>query len=71
MCSNRLGGGGLFEYQKLNLFFKNIGISHQISFPTPINKMGVAERKHRHIVEIGLALLAHSSVPIRFWDEAF
>lgn len=31
----------------------------------------MAERKHRHIVETGLALLAHSSLPLRFWDEAF
>ena len=32
---------------------------------------GSAERKHRHIVETGLALLAHSSMPLKFWDEAF
>lgn len=31
----------------------------------------MAERKHRHIVETGLALLAHSSLPLHFWDEAF
>lgn len=31
----------------------------------------MAERKHRHIVETGLALLAHSSIPLRYWDEAF
>jgi histone deacetylase 1/2 len=32
---------------------------------------GSAERKHRHIVEVGLALLAHASMPLKFWDEAF
>ena len=32
---------------------------------------GSAERKHRHIVETGLALLAHADVPIKFWDDAF
>jgi hypothetical protein len=31
----------------------------------------VAERKHRHIVEVGLSLLAHASMPLKFWDEAF
>lgn len=36
----------------------------------PPNKMA-SERKHRHLVETGLALLAHSSLPLRFWDEAF
>jgi hypothetical protein len=29
----------------------------------------VVERKHRHLVETGLALLAHSSLPLHFWDE--
>lgn len=32
---------------------------------------GTVERKHRHIVENGLALLANASMPLRFWDEAF
>ena len=27
--------------------------------------------KHRHIVEIGLSLLAHAAMPLKFWDEAF
>jgi histone deacetylase 1/2 len=31
----------------------------------------VAERKHRHIVEVGLALLANASMPLKYWDEAF
>jgi hypothetical protein len=53
-----VGGGG--EYQKLNTFFQHIGISHH-----------VAESKHRHIVEVGLALLAHASMPLKFWDETF
>jgi histone deacetylase 1/2 len=32
---------------------------------------GSAERKHRHIVEVGLSLIAHASMPLKFWDEAF
>jgi hypothetical protein len=31
----------------------------------------VVERKHRHIVEIGLSLLATASMPLKYWDEAF
>jgi hypothetical protein len=31
----------------------------------------VVERKHRHIVETGLTLLAHAAVPFRFWSDAF
>jgi histone deacetylase 1/2 len=32
---------------------------------------GITERKHHHIVETGLALLTHSSLPLRYWDAAF
>jgi hypothetical protein len=31
----------------------------------------IIERKHHHVVEIGLALLAHGALPLWFWDEAF
>jgi histone deacetylase 1/2 len=32
---------------------------------------GATERNHRHIVEVGLALLANASMPLKLWDEAF
>jgi len=48
------------EYQKLNSFFKQIGIIHHVSCPHAHQQNGSAERKHRHIVEVGLSLLAHS-----------
>lgn len=53
------------------MFFQSIGISHRVSCPHTHQQNVVVERKHRHIVETGLALLAHSSLPIRFWDKAF
>jgi hypothetical protein len=28
-----------------------------------------AERKHRYFVEGGISLLAHASMPLKFWDE--
>ena len=59
------------EYQKLNSFFQRIGISHHVSCPYAHQKNGSTERKHRHIVEVGLSLLAHASMPLKFWDEAF
>lgn len=30
-----------------------------------------AKRKHRHITEIGLAMLFHSHVPLKLWVDAF
>ncbi|KAG8087751.1 hypothetical protein GUJ93_ZPchr0010g8326 [Zizania palustris] len=62
-------GGG--EYVKLHSLFVSAGITHRVSCPHTSQQNGVAERKHRHLVETGLALLAQSSIPLRFWDEAF
>jgi histone deacetylase 1/2 len=59
------------EYQRLHSFFEQIGITHHVSCPHAHQQNGSAERKHRHIVEVGLALLAHASMPLKFWDEAF
>ena len=39
--------------------------------PMRISKNSSTKRKHCHIVEVGLSLLAHASMPLKFWDEAF
>jgi IS30 family transposase len=59
------------EYQNLHSFFAKVGISYHISCPYAHQQNGSAERKHRHIVEVGLALLAHASMPLKYWDDAF
>ncbi|GKE43776.1 retrovirus-related pol polyprotein from transposon TNT 1-94 [Tanacetum coccineum] len=59
------------EYQKLNRYFTSIGIQHRVSCPHTHRQNGSAERKHRHIVEVGLDLLSQASMPMKFWDEAF
>ena len=64
---SQMGG----EYRNLNTFFQKLGISHHVSCPHTHQQNGAAERKHRHIVETGLTLLAHASVPFRFWSDAF
>lgn len=42
-----------------------------MSCPHAHQQNGSAERKHRHVVEVGLALLANASMPLKLWDEAF
>jgi hypothetical protein len=42
-----------------------------VSCPYAHQQNGSPERKHRHIVEVGLSLLAHTHMPLKFWDEAF
>jgi hypothetical protein len=48
-----------------------LGITHRVSCPHTHQQNGLAKRKHRHIVETRLALLAHAFMPVKFWDEAF
>jgi hypothetical protein len=59
------------KYQWLNPFFQRIGISHYVSCFHAHQQNGSAERKHRHIIEVGLILLAQASMPLKFWDEVF
>jgi hypothetical protein len=54
------------EYQKLNTFFTQIGISHQVSCPHTHQQNGVVECKHGHIVEVGLSLLTHAHMPLKY-----
>jgi hypothetical protein len=59
------------EYEKLNSFFNKIGITHLVSCPHAHQQNGAAERKHRHIVEVGLSFLAQAHMSLKYWDEAF
>jgi hypothetical protein len=59
------------EYKKLNPFFRQIGISHHVSCLHAHQQNGAAETKHRHIVEVGLSLLAQAHMPLKYWDETF
>jgi hypothetical protein len=49
------------EYECLNSFFHSIDIAHQVSCPHSHQQNGAAKRKHRHIVEMDLSLLANAS----------
>jgi hypothetical protein len=42
-----------------------------VSYPYTQQQNGIVKRKHRHIVEMGLALLTTASMPLKFWDQAF
>ena len=62
---------GEFTSQKFRSFCLNHGIKQQFSCPHTPSQNGVAERKHRHISESGLAMLFHSGLPLHLWPEAF
>lgn len=59
------------EFQTLNRYFHQVGIQHRISCPYTSQQNGYVERKHRHVVEMGLSLLSQSYTPHCFWDDAF
>jgi hypothetical protein len=54
------------KYEHLNSLFRKVGIAHQVSYPHTHQQNGVAECKHHHIVEMGLALLTHTSMPLKY-----
>ena len=59
------------EFIKLRPFFAHHGISHYTSPPHTPEKNSPAERRHRHLVETGRALLHHANLPPSFWSFAF
>lgn len=67
-CLQTDNGG---EFVALSSLLNSSGIQHRMSCPYTPQQNGTAERKNRHIVELGLAMLAHASMPLKFWDEAF
>jgi histone deacetylase 1/2 len=48
-----------------------VGIFHLVSCPHGHQQNGPAKGKHRHIVEVGLSVLAYVYTPLKYWDEAF
>ncbi|GJU53090.1 retrovirus-related pol polyprotein from transposon TNT 1-94 [Tanacetum coccineum] len=58
------------EFQNLPNFFSPHGIIHRRSCPHT-KQNGFVERRHRHVVETRLALLAQSGVPSCFWHFAY
>ncbi|PKU83464.1 Retrovirus-related Pol polyprotein from transposon TNT 1-94 [Dendrobium catenatum] len=66
----RSDGGTEFLNHDFKSFLRNNGIAHQVSCPYTPEQNGVAERKHRHIIETTRTLLTTASVPFKFWPDA-
>jgi hypothetical protein len=55
------------EYQNLhNQFFTSLGIGHHVFCPHTHQQNVSVKRRHHHIVETGLVLLAHAGMPLKF-----
>lgn len=49
---------------------KYLAEKHQISYPYTPEQNGLAERKHKHYVELGLSMMFQSHLPLHLWVEA-
>ncbi|KAK2451888.1 myosin-16 [Trifolium repens] len=67
-CVQTDGGG---EFRPFTQFLTPLGIIHRLTCPHTHHQNGSVERKHKHIVETGLAHLAHAKLLLQFWDHAF
>jgi hypothetical protein len=57
------------EYLPITKQFPHI--IHQTTCPYTPEQNGLAERKHRHIIELALAIMSRASLPPIYWDEIF
>ncbi|CAJ2637857.1 unnamed protein product [Trifolium pratense] len=62
--------GGEYTSNKFSELLAYDGTIHQTSCTDTPQQNGIAERKHRHIVETARSLLLSASVPREFWGEA-
>lgn len=61
-------GGG--EFKSLDPYLQSHGIEHLISPPYTPQRVALAERRHRHIIETAKTLLHQASLPNAFWTFA-
>lgn len=61
-------GGG--EYKSLDSYLSLHGIQHLSTPPYTPQRVALAERRHRHIVETARTLLHEASLPPQFWSFA-
>jgi len=61
-------GGG--EYKSLDPYLNSQGIEHLLAPPYTPQRVALAERRHRHIIETARTLLHEASLPPTLWSFA-
>lgn len=59
------------EYLGLRSYLSAHGIAYFITPPHTLEHNRIAERRHCHIVEKGMTLLIHATIPMTYWIYAF
>lgn len=62
MAKKTANGGG--EFKALAHYLSHYGIAHRFTCPYTSEHNGIVERKHKHIVEMGLTLMKQASLPM-------
>ena len=63
-------GGSEYLSTKFKAILASKGIIHFISCPYTPQQNGLAERKHRHLVETAITILTDANIPLQFWNFA-
>ncbi|GJS58260.1 putative RNA-directed DNA polymerase [Tanacetum coccineum] len=66
----RSDNGTEFVNKKFETFVKSNGIIHQTSNSYTLQQNGVAERKHRHLLNTTRALMVQGGLPLNMWPES-
>lgn len=64
-------GGGEFTGLNFKKFLESKEIVHLVSCPHTPQQNGIAERKHRHIIETAIILMSTTALPHNCWTHAY
>jgi hypothetical protein len=67
----QIDNGGEYTSTNFKEFLSQHRIFHRLTCPHTSQQNGIVEKKHRHIVETGLTLLAQSKLPPKYWVDSF
>lgn len=65
----RSDNGTEFTNNNVSNFFKDKGIIHQTTIAYTPQQNGIAERKHRHLLNVARSLLFQSGIPLQYWGD--
>ncbi|GKB85257.1 putative RNA-directed DNA polymerase [Tanacetum coccineum] len=65
----RSDNGTEFVNNHLTSLFSNLGIIHQTSCAYTPQQNGIAERKHRHLLNVARSLMFQGGIPLYMWPE--
>lgn len=65
----RSDNGTEFVNNKMSNLFSSLGIIHQTTCAYTPQQNGIADRKHRHLLNVARSLLFQSGIPLSMWPE--